>query len=87
MVFSKAVSRFSRSGYGPVFCSTDGSFGGESTGAALLHMSRSGFCLEDLRHGLSSCDGSLLLKAVQLPEDGRRKTETDKNLSFRSRCR
>lgn len=31
-------ARFSGSGYGPVFCSSDGSFGGKSTGATLLQM-------------------------------------------------
>lgn len=33
--------------------------------------------MEDLRHGLSSCDDSALLKAAQIREDGRSEGETD----------
>ena len=45
-------------------------------------------CVEDLRHGLSSREDSFfsLLQAVELAEDGRRETETDRTPAYRSDC-
>lgn len=62
-------------GDGSVFCRRVASFRSQSAAAAEVRSSDS--CMEDLRHGLSSCDDSALLKAAQICEDGRSEGETD----------
>lgn len=86
--FFKAVTWFPGSGYGPCFCSTDGSFGGEVRGTTLLQMKWAaqvylcgGFATwAELLWGLFF----FLLQAVELSEDGRRETETDRTPAYRS---